>query len=134
MLFRSWTHPTNLEDIAAFSTRSVDLEVLAGLLGNDPEKIAKFARKFVVASASSHDQLLLHLKNGDLGRTEQVAHRMKSAAMTVGARGLARSCEALEKACASGDAAEANLLRQEIAALVERALQELTAALPAVSA
>jgi CheY-like chemotaxis protein len=128
------TQGADLEEVRVHSARTVDLEVLAGLLGNHPEKIAKFARKFVAASAASNEQLQQHLKNGDLGRTEQIAHRMKSAAMTVGARALARACEALEKTCASGDAAEANLLGVEIRSLVERACEELSKELPVVSA
>ncbi len=129
-----WTHPANLEDITPHSARTVDLEVLAGLLGDEPEKIARFAAKFVAASTASYAEVLRHLGNGDLGRTEQVAHRMKSAALTVGARGLARNCEALEKACASGDVTEARLLSPQIGALVDRACQELSAGPPAVSA
>jgi HPt (histidine-containing phosphotransfer) domain-containing protein len=129
-----WTQSAKLEEVSVHAARTVDLEVLAGLLGNNPEKIAKFAHKFVAASIASNAQLQQHLKDGDLGRTEQIAHRMKSAAMTVGARALARSCEALEKTCASGDAAEANLLGVEISSLVARACEELDKDLTAVSA
>ena len=99
---------------------TVDREVLARLLRNDPTKVERFSEHFVTTTATSVIEMqnaLVHRNRAEIAR---VAHRVKSAAATVGAGKLASACAALERACAlradqeivDGVKALADLLRQ----------------------
>ena len=74
----------------------IDLTVLAKLIGASPLKIAKFAHDFLRSCRDGMQELQDALVTQDLVRCTELAHRMKSAAKTVGALGFARVCQEFE--------------------------------------
>jgi HPt (histidine-containing phosphotransfer) domain-containing protein len=74
----------------------IDLSVLAQLLGYHPQKIRKFAFKFLHTTKDGFDEIETVMKTGNLARVRELGHRIKSAARTVGALGMAELCEDLE--------------------------------------
>ncbi|MRV73373.1 PAS domain S-box protein [Duganella sp. FT92W] len=74
----------------------IDLSVLAQLLGYHPQKIRKFAFKFLHTTKDGFDEIDACMKAGNLDRVRELGHRIKSAARTVGALGMADLCEDLE--------------------------------------
>jgi CheY-like chemotaxis protein/HPt (histidine-containing phosphotransfer) domain-containing protein len=74
----------------------IDLSVLAQLLGYHPQKIRKFAFKFLHTTKDGFDEIDACMKAGNLERIRELGHRIKSAARTVGALGMADMCEDLE--------------------------------------
>lgn len=74
----------------------IDLSVLVSLIGGSPSKIHKFAHEFLRSANSGMQELQAALVLGDVVRCIELAHRMKSAAKTVGALGFARVCQQFE--------------------------------------
>ncbi len=76
----------------------VDVNVLAALVGNDPKIISDFLHDF----QRSANKIASELKNayaaGETAQTAGLAHKLKSAARSVGAFGLADLCVAIEQA------------------------------------
>jgi len=99
---------------------AVDPTALATLLNNDPAKIARFAVKFVESSTATAVAMQEALARNDLNGVGRLAHRMKAAAATVGARGLARLCESLEQACSTEDRAGAVNVLEALPPMLER--------------
>jgi HPt (histidine-containing phosphotransfer) domain-containing protein len=66
------------------------------LLGYHPQKIRKFAFKFLHTTKDGFDEIETVMKTGNLARVRELGHRIKSAARTVGALGMAELCEDLE--------------------------------------
>jgi DNA-binding response OmpR family regulator len=112
------------------ATATVDREVLATLLHHDPLKIERFARKFIVTSKSAVKDVQNALTHRDWMEVSRVAHRMKSAAATVGASKLALTCAALERACAATDEREISRLAQDLPDLLRKAATELGVSQP----
>ena len=74
----------------------IDLTILAKLLSYDPAKVRKFAFKFLQTTQAGFDEMEQSLGAGDVQRVRELGHRIKSAARTVGALGMADLCEQLE--------------------------------------
>ncbi|MEO7497408.1 MAG: ATP-binding protein [Massilia sp.] len=74
----------------------IDLAVLAKLLDYQPDKVRKFALKFLLSTEDGVREMERALATGDLERVRELGHRIKSAARMVGAIGLAEQCQALE--------------------------------------
>ena len=83
--------------ILAGDPQIIDLTILAKLLSYDPAKVRKFAFKFLQTTQSGFDDMESALAAGDVQRVRELGHRIKSAARTVGALGMADLCEALER-------------------------------------
>ncbi len=75
----------------------IDLSVLAQLLGYNPQKIRKFAFKFLQTTQAGFEEIDAALARGDVARLRELGHRIKSSARTVGAFGMAELCLALEQ-------------------------------------
>jgi PAS domain S-box-containing protein len=75
----------------------IDLSILAQLLGYNPQKIRKFAFKFLQTTQDGFDEIDSALARGDVARVRELGHRIKSSARTVGALGMAEICLALEQ-------------------------------------
>ena len=82
--------------IAAGDPRVIDLTILAKLLSYDQAKVRKFAFKFLQSTQSGFNEMENSLAAGNVGRVRELGHRIKSAARTVGALGMAELCERLE--------------------------------------
>lgn len=74
----------------------LDLSVLADMVGNDPERIRRFAAKFVDAARSGLDEMWAALGRGDYITLARQAHKLKSVARTVGADEFAAICSQLQ--------------------------------------
>ena len=74
----------------------IDLTILAKLLGFEPDKIRKFAFKFLQTAQETLAQMDTALSQGELQTLRELGHRLKSAARTVGALGMGELCWELE--------------------------------------
>ena len=74
----------------------IDLSILAKLLGYNPEKVRKFAFKFLQTTQDGFTEMETALAKGDVQQVRELGHRIKSSARTVGALGLADLCARLE--------------------------------------
>ncbi|WP_426208942.1 PAS domain S-box protein [Massilia sp. TWP1-3-3] len=74
----------------------IDLTILAKLLSYDQDKVRKFAFKFLHSTQSGLDDMEASLRDGNVMRVRELGHRIKSAARTVGALGMAEMCQRLE--------------------------------------
>ena len=74
----------------------VDLSILAKLLGYNPQKVRKFAFKFLQTTQDGFADIEAALARGDVAQARELGHRIKSSARTVGALGMADLCHSLE--------------------------------------
>jgi HPt (histidine-containing phosphotransfer) domain-containing protein len=84
----------------------IDLSVLAQLLGYHPDKIRKFAFKFLQTTEAGFNEMEEALAADDVQKVRELGHRIKSSARTVGAIGMADTCLALENLSGATPAAE----------------------------
>jgi len=84
----------------------IDLTVLAKLLGYEPDKIRKFAFKFLHTAQATLAQMESAHTRGEVQAMRELGHRLKSAARTVGALGMGELCWEMESLPDSDDAAE----------------------------
>jgi HPt (histidine-containing phosphotransfer) domain-containing protein len=94
----------------------IDLSVLAQVLGYHPDKIRKFAFKFLQTSEAGFSEMEQAAAAGDIQGVRDLGHRMKASARTVGAMGLGDLCQQLENLPAGDPASEARAAR----ALIDR--------------
>jgi HPt (histidine-containing phosphotransfer) domain-containing protein len=66
----------------------IDLTILAKLLGYHPQKVRKFAFKFLQNTQDGLSQMDAALARGDLTVLRETGHRLKAPARTVGALGM----------------------------------------------
>ncbi|MGE0030923.1 MAG: PAS domain S-box protein [Steroidobacteraceae bacterium] len=99
------THPQEhkLAAAAAESTIAVEPGVLAGLVGNDQVAIARILRVFVDNLPDTADEIRAACRAGDAQRVRAAAHRLKSAARSIGALRLGQSCAELERAARASE-------------------------------
>jgi two-component system sensor histidine kinase/response regulator len=84
----------------------IDLAILAKLLSYDQQKVRKFAFKFLQTTQAGFDEMENAMATGNIDRVRELGHRIKSAARTVGALGMAELCERLETLPQRGPAAD----------------------------
>ena len=87
---------TGFRTIAAGDPEVIDLTILAKLLSYDQDKVRKFAFKFLQTTQSGFNEMETSLAAGNVVRVRELGHRIKSAARTVGALGMAETCQRLE--------------------------------------
>ncbi|WP_300752357.1 PAS domain S-box protein [Janthinobacterium sp.] len=94
--------PVRSRSVPAFKTTLagdplvIDLSILAKLLGYNPQKVRKFAFKFLQTTQDGFAEIDAALARGDVNQVRELGHRIKSSARTVGALGLAELCHSLE--------------------------------------
>jgi HPt (histidine-containing phosphotransfer) domain-containing protein len=106
----------------------IDLSSLAKSVGNDAEKLRRFAALYVRSTEDALAQADELAAAGDVPQLSEIGHRIKSASRAVGAQVLADRCWRLEQAKDSGDADEARRLLAEVRtafAEVRAAIQQL---------
>ena len=114
--------------IAVGDPQVIDLTILAKLLGYDQDKVRKFAFKFLQSTQGGLDEMESCLVNGNVARVRELGHRIKSAARTVGALGMAELCERLEHLPlidAATDKAEAARLVARLWPLLEQITEHI---------
>ncbi|WP_296002641.1 PAS domain S-box protein [Rugamonas sp.] len=103
----------------------IDLSVLAKLLGYHPQKVRKFAFKFLQSTQEGVSDMEASLARGEVQAVRELGHRIKSAARTVGAFGMADLCLALEE-LAPGQSADEIARAQPIVAQLWNLLEQVT--------
>ena len=104
---------------------AIDLNVLAKLVGNSPEKIGKFAKKFVDSARSSLLEIEELQRAGDLTNLCAIGHRLKSSARTVGALQFGELCHQLEALKQDGNLADAAPLVVQLQSLFTKIEREV---------
>jgi PAS domain S-box-containing protein len=100
---------------------SIDFNALGHLVGNSPEKIAKFALKFLDSASKGLQEFTQACEEQDLNRLCDLGHKLKSSARTVGANHFADLCQEIEHLRTKGTAQQAS----EIAALLPNELSNI---------
>ena len=77
--------------------------VLAGVFGDDPARLNALYQEFAADAAATANALASAVRDGRPGAAGVIAHRLKAAARSVGARRLGNLCAHIESADAAGD-------------------------------
>jgi two-component system sensor histidine kinase/response regulator len=120
--------PAGFSTIVAGDPQVIDLTILAKLLSYDPAKVRKFAFKFLQSTQGGFDEMEDSLAAANVERVRELGHRIKSAARTVGALGMADLCERLEKlpvVDADTDMAAARALVAQLWPLLEQITEHI---------
>ncbi|MBP9928380.1 MAG: PAS domain-containing protein [Rhodoferax sp.] len=86
---------------AAFIPAPADLDVLAELVGDDPQDIREVLMAFRANTARSSLELAHAHAGGDVQAVADIAHKLKSAARAIGAAALGQICADIEKTATS---------------------------------
>ncbi|MGG1944563.1 PAS domain S-box protein [Trinickia sp. NRRL B-1857] len=111
-------------------TCAVDIEVLKGIVGDDPETVRELLCDYQQSVGRLAGELRAHCEAGRGREAGAIAHKLKSSSRSVGALTLGDLCAELENAGKAGDLALlANWAKQFDAALaaVEQSLDRLLA-------
>ena len=87
---------------AAAPTSALDVRVLESLVGGEPQVIAKLLQAFRLSAGKAATQMRVACSTRQAAEVATVAHRLKSAARSVGALHLGELCLAMEQAGQSG--------------------------------
>ncbi|MBA3597736.1 MAG: PAS domain-containing protein [Methylibium sp.] len=98
----------------------VDLAVLEALVGDDPAVLDEVLQAFRTSAMQSSDELRRGVASGSVHAMAQAAHKLKSAARSIGALSLGELCAEIETATEAGRS-------EGLAALLLRFEAELTA-------
>ena len=81
----------------------LDLNVLRGLVGDDPQTIQELLSDFLASARRARADLTRAWAAGDAHRVAELAHKLKSSARAVGAFALAERCLDLETAAGGAE-------------------------------
>jgi PAS domain S-box-containing protein len=122
--------PVAAPEPAAERARAVDIDVLKGIVGDDPEIVRELLSDYQQSVGRLAAELRAHCDAGRGREAGAIAHKLKSSSRSVGALTLGDLCAELENAGKAGDLALlANWAKQFDAALaaVEQSLDQLLA-------
>ena len=94
----------------AVTAAPLDVSVLKGLVGDDPELIHEFLHDFRASAASIAVELRAACAVGQTKTAVAAAHKLKSSARAVGAFALGELCAAMEEEGQTGDSDALNVL------------------------
>lgn len=103
----------------------VDLRVLMGLVGEDPEMLKRFLLGFHKSASASSQALVAACQQGQPQEAGDLAHKLKSPARYLGALALGELCQEMERA---GHADKPQVL----VAMLGRFQEEMTAVMAVV--
>ena len=83
---------------------NLDLTALEKMVSGDPVKVTRLLGVFMTTTQKTLVEMDTCVASGQLPGVARLAHRLRSAAATVGAHRIARKCEALESSTGVGDA------------------------------
>jgi two-component system sensor histidine kinase/response regulator len=83
----------------------VRLSVLRAFVGDDEDATRAILRNFSTHSLDVAAQMRAACAAGELAAASDAAHKLKTAACTIGASALAELCAEMEHLCAIGDSA-----------------------------
>ncbi len=98
----------------------INLAILGHLVSDDPDRVRKFALKFLETARITLDEMDAAHTGGDLAALGGLGHKLKSSARTVGAMGFADLCQALESTGKANDMFQAEILLRQLHPLLER--------------
>ncbi len=104
---------------------AIDLNVLANLVGNSPEKIGKFAQKFVDSAQAGLIEIAQFSQDKDLIGLSALGHKLKSSARTVGAMQFGALCHQLEELKILGKIEDAAPIIQKLQQLFDQIKKEV---------
>ncbi len=131
---RSAPPPVRPKAPAAFKTTLagdpdvIDLSILAKLLSYNPEKVRKFAFKFLQTTQDGFTDMDKALARGDIDHMRELGHRIKSSARTVGAIGMSELCHKLETLPLTGgaeDSTQAGAILARLWVLLELVTEQI---------
>ena len=99
----------------------VNVGVLQGFVGDDPEILNEFLEDFQRSSASVSSELHAAWQSGDFTLVGTAAHKLKSSAHTVGAMELGDRCQQIETAVSAGQFEEI----EDLIGLFDQAIAEV---------
>ena len=97
----------------------IDLSILAGRVGNAPDTLSMYTALFVETAQETLQEMQTCLAAGDMIALHTQAHRLKSAAFTVGAMRFGQYCQELERMKRSSDLVAAQPKVGQLRALLE---------------
>lgn len=89
---------------------AVDLSVLTALVGDDPLVVDEILLAFQKSAAQSRGELRQAMRVDSMKSAADAAHKLKSAALSVGALRLGELCAEIERAAQAQRAAEVEAL------------------------
>jgi CheY-like chemotaxis protein len=98
----------------------IDLSVLAQMFGENPEKLKKYALRFIDTARQSMNEIDEALAVADTDRLGAIGHKLKSSASSVGALGYAALCLALEQYGREDELENARRIAPQLRALLLR--------------
>lgn len=101
------------------SEQTLDHAILDAIV-TDSSEHARVLRDFLAHIRSDHIKLTKMLRQGALADAENASHRMKGCCRMVGAKDMARACEALEQAARVQDAKAAGIAKVSLDRALER--------------
>jgi HPt (histidine-containing phosphotransfer) domain-containing protein len=87
---------------AAPPPRGVDVAVLKGLVGDDPQLVHRLMADYRAAAERLAQELRAASSTHDTRQIGAIAHKLKSSSRSIGALALGDLCAELENACRSG--------------------------------
>ncbi len=102
------TRPAELRDesVPSQTAPAVDVSVLKGLVGDDPQVVDRLLADYRAAAARLAVELRTARDADDVRQVGAIAHKLKSSSRSIGALALGDLCAGLENACRSGTAEE----------------------------
>ena len=103
----------------------IDLDILASRVGNDPKKLKKYTGLFISSARDTLSAMQSAQSQGDIPTLSMLGHRLKSAALTVGAMRFANLCHALENDKPGGELEHTENIVKEMLVLFEQIEQRV---------
>jgi two-component system sensor histidine kinase/response regulator len=102
-----------------------DERALERLIGDDPELLADFRRRFVVSALNTVDEMRRAVRGGNTVTLSGLAHRLSSSCRLIGAMALADCCSRIERADPGSSPGEMHSLMVQLEDALAHALTRL---------